>query len=418
MEQRDPQLRKDIERIQALDIVPSILELICKTTGMGFSAVARVTETHWIACAVRDEINFGLQPGGELELETTICNEIRDHGQPVVIDEVRLDEQFFNHHTPKKYGFQSYISIPIFLKTGQFFGTLCAIDPRPFPLKAGNMVTMLSLFADLIAYHLHTQDQMLAKTDLLERTQHHLESSLDDIRQFSHIGRHTLQEPLRKLRVFSDMIVKENSLPADHKVKQIAGKINSIATDFSMIIQGLTEFSGYSAADDILQIVDLNLVLKNVIGKLQLQVRQKNGEIITAPLHHIIGIPQQINKLFYYILDNALRFSRPGVPPLIRIYSGEVHKEELTAIQFPAIYDSYCKVVFEDNGIGINASHLEKIFDLFVKLHSKETNAGLGMGLSQSKKIMLNHEGVILVSSVEGTGSSFSLIFPVDRKIS
>jgi hypothetical protein len=104
-------LVEDVKRIQELSIVPTILEIICRTTGMGFSAVARVTEDKWIACAVRDQIGFGLQPGGELQLETTICNEIRGHGQPVVIDEVAKDDIFCDHHTPKQYGFQSYISI-------------------------------------------------------------------------------------------------------------------------------------------------------------------------------------------------------------------------------------------------------------------------------------------------------------------
>ena len=139
MEQLDPLVRKDVERIQQLPIVPAILELICRTTGMGFAAVARVTEEKWIACAVKDEIQFGLRPGGELVLETTICDEIRGHGQPVVIDDVSNDAQFCDHHTPKQYGFRSYISIPILLKDGSFFGTLCAIDPRPFELKSSKI---------------------------------------------------------------------------------------------------------------------------------------------------------------------------------------------------------------------------------------------------------------------------------------
>ena len=84
---------------------------------------------------MRDEIAFGLVPGSELKLETTICNEIRQHHNPVVIDHVAQDEEFINHHTPVMYGFQSYISFPITLKDGRFFGTLCAIDPSPNHLK-------------------------------------------------------------------------------------------------------------------------------------------------------------------------------------------------------------------------------------------------------------------------------------------
>jgi GAF domain-containing protein len=102
---------------------------------MGFAAVARVTEDRWIACAVRDEIEFGLKPGGELKVETTICNEIRASGDRVVIDHVSQDEAFCRHPTPAMYGFQSYISVPIRRRNGAFFGTLCAIDPRPARLN-------------------------------------------------------------------------------------------------------------------------------------------------------------------------------------------------------------------------------------------------------------------------------------------
>ncbi|RZL16107.1 MAG: sensor histidine kinase, partial [Pedobacter sp.] len=79
-------IEADIEAIGRIEAVDSILEIICRTTGMGFAAVARVTDTSWVACAVRDEINFGLLPGGELTLETTICHEIRQNHKSVIID--------------------------------------------------------------------------------------------------------------------------------------------------------------------------------------------------------------------------------------------------------------------------------------------------------------------------------------------
>src|SRR4051812_45768883 len=103
----------DVAAIARIDAVPTILEAVCRTTGMGFAAVARVTEERWIACAVRDEIAFGLGPGGELKVATTICDEIRDSGEPVVIDHVAEDESFCGHSTPALYGFESYISVPI-----------------------------------------------------------------------------------------------------------------------------------------------------------------------------------------------------------------------------------------------------------------------------------------------------------------
>ena len=90
-EPRTNDLEADVESISRIDAVRTILEVVCRSTGMGFAAVARVTEHRWIACAVRDEIEFGLEPGGELRVETTICSEIRNHGRPVIIDNVAQD---------------------------------------------------------------------------------------------------------------------------------------------------------------------------------------------------------------------------------------------------------------------------------------------------------------------------------------
>jgi GAF domain-containing protein len=112
----------DIDAVQRIDAVPKMLNVICRTTGMGFAAVARVTEERWICCAVRDEIEFGLKAGGELRIETTICHEIRQSHKAVVIDHVAQDQAFFGHHTPAMYGFQSYISVPIILSDGTFLG--------------------------------------------------------------------------------------------------------------------------------------------------------------------------------------------------------------------------------------------------------------------------------------------------------
>jgi len=148
-------MNDDVEAISRMPMVPKILEVICRTTGMGFSAVARVTEDKWVACGVRDEIEFGLKPGGELKLETTICHEIRQSGQGLIIDHVEEDKTYCHHHTPAMYGFQSYISIPIKRQDGTFFGTLCAIDPRPHKLNNTQTIEMFKLFAELISFHLN-----------------------------------------------------------------------------------------------------------------------------------------------------------------------------------------------------------------------------------------------------------------------
>lgn len=167
----DASLGDDVAAIARIDVVPTILEVICRSTGMGFAAVARVTEDRWIACAVRDQIGFGLTPGGELVVATTICDEIRDSGQRVVIDHVSEDTRYCHHPTPARYGLQSYISVPLRRVDGRFFGTLCAIDAKPARLNTPEIVGMFELFANLIALHLDAQERLAERERTLARTQ-------------------------------------------------------------------------------------------------------------------------------------------------------------------------------------------------------------------------------------------------------
>lgn len=141
----------DIAAVQHIPEVEGILESMCRVTGMGFAAVARVTEDRWIVCQLLDRIEFGLRPGDELKIKTTICDEIRASGKGVFIDHVGADPQWRTHHTPAMYGFESYVSIPIILADGSFFGTLCAIDPAPREAGLAGIVPQIEAWAAQIA---------------------------------------------------------------------------------------------------------------------------------------------------------------------------------------------------------------------------------------------------------------------------
>ena len=125
----------------------AILRDICAATGMGFAAVARVTDQQWIACLVEDRIEFGLDPGDELKIHETICDEIRESGEAVVFDDASDDIKWSRHPVPVIYGFKSYCSFPVYLEDGSFFGTLCAIDPAPRQVNDEAIIEMFSGYA-------------------------------------------------------------------------------------------------------------------------------------------------------------------------------------------------------------------------------------------------------------------------------
>lgn len=232
-------IQEDIERIKRISIVPTMLEVICRSTGMGFAAIARVTEDQWIACSVRDEINFGLQAGGELPLETTICNEIRQSRQPVIIDHVAEDPQFCGHHTPKTYGFQSYISIPIVLNSGEFFGTLCAIDPKPAMISDLKITGMFSLFAQLIAFHLQAMDMLERSHEGFMAVNEQLSAVEEENRRYEHLTYHSLREPVRKISLFSDILVQDAHGDNLEKVRNTASHIKRFSLDLAGMLRQL-----------------------------------------------------------------------------------------------------------------------------------------------------------------------------------
>lgn len=158
----------DLDLIAGIPSVPSILDVVCRMTGMGFAVVARVTPGRWIACSTKDEIGFGLKPGGELKVDTTICHEIRRHPEPVIIEDVASDAAYRDHPTPALYGFRSYVSFPIVLPDGTFFGTLCAIDPQPRTLRTPETIGTFKLFAELIATHIESGRQLGQMRRLLD----------------------------------------------------------------------------------------------------------------------------------------------------------------------------------------------------------------------------------------------------------
>ncbi len=130
--------------------VQALLKRVCDLTGMGFAAVAHVSETRWIACQVEDRVAFGLKPGDELEIKKTICNDIRVSGKIIAIDDTDADPDWWNHPVPILYGFHSYVSLPIVVE-GDFFGTLCAIDDAPRNHSLKNNLPELEQMAQAIA---------------------------------------------------------------------------------------------------------------------------------------------------------------------------------------------------------------------------------------------------------------------------
>ncbi len=257
--------QSDIEAIEAIPVVPAILSVVCRLTGMGYAAIARVTPERWVCLAANDEIGFGLGPGGELKVDTTICHEVRQARNEVVIDHVAEDAQYRDHRTPAMYGFQSYISMPIFLRDGSFYGTLCAIDPKPAKLKDPGIIGMFRLFADLISAHLDAAQRLAdAEANLLDaRTTAELRE------QFIAVLGHDLRNPVAAVAA-GTLLLQKTAL--DDKARSIvelmqksAGRMSALIDDVTDLARGrLGDGIAVTRSDEVLE-----PVLRHVVEELQ-----------------------------------------------------------------------------------------------------------------------------------------------------
>jgi signal transduction histidine kinase len=423
----------DIDDISQIPIITNLLNVVCTTTGMGFSAIARVTDDRWITCGVHDEINFGLKPGDELDLETTICNEIRVANNAVIIDSVKDDPIYCDHHTPALYGFQSYISVPITRKDGSFFGTLCAIDPAPRKVSSPAVLEMFNLFTDLIAFHLDSLNTLRSNEKILledrafiatlekkvdERTselQHSndkLEKMNKELQSFAYISSHDLQEPLRKIQTFAMVIIEQESQNLSDKGKDYFLRMQNAAARMQTLINDLLAYSRTSNVINKFEVTDLNEIIGEVLADLQEEITEKEATIRIPAMCHAEVIPSQFRQLLYNLVSNSLKFSAPERPPVVTIKSIEDYGKNFNHKQ---LKDDklYCHISVTDNGIGFDQQYDERIFQLFQRLQDRSVYKGTGIGLAIVKKIVDNHNGFIDAEGTLGKGSSFNIYIPV-----
>tara|TARA_A100000171_G_scaffold35847_1_gene34490 strand:+ start:926 stop:2113 length:1188 start_codon:yes stop_codon:yes gene_type:complete len=387
-------LQDDIYNITKIDAVPSILNIICKTTGMRFSAVARVTDDKWITCMSRDDIEFGLKTGDELVLETTICNEIRQHSKPVVIEEVRKSVEFCNHHTPAQYGFQSYISFPIFKKNGEFFGTLCAIDPEPAKLENREIKDLFELYTQLISFHLEAIEELNELNKNLAEEQH-----IAELREtFIAVLGHDLRNPVGTTRMCADILLQMD-LP--EIANRQASTIKSTSYRMQGLIDNLLDFAKGHLGDGIRLKLTPN---KQALKKLLLQVSKEiktvdNDHKITTNIDLKDNFECDINRigqLYSNLLGNAIKHGARNKP-----ISTEIIAKNGTF-----------SLAVSNSGKKIPDAKMVDLFKPFFTTNATNNKSGLGLGLYISSEIAKAHNGKMEVKSTEEI-TEFKFTMPI-----
>ena len=368
----------DVRTVAGIDSVPLILDVVCRITGMGFAAVARVTDDKWIACATRDEIGFGLGPGGELPLKTTICDEIRDSHTPVVFDDADADPVFRNHHTPQMYGLKSYISFPIIQKNGQMFGTLCAIDPKPHVVNTPEITGMFKLFAELIATHLDQQDRFAAQAVKLAES----EAAVQLRDQFAAVLGHDLRNPLGAITNAAAILERSET----GRTRDIARMVTRSAFRMSELIDNLLDFArgqlGSGLSLHRIRHETLEPTLSDVVGELSAAWPERAVEMTFDFIHPVEVDAARIGQMVSNLVGNAFTHGDKDAPVRLR------------AVSRPDMF----VVTVSNAGTKIPDATLARLFKPFQRGKGGHEN-GLGLGLYIASEIARAHGGDLTVSS-------------------
>lgn len=257
------------------------------------------------------------------------------------------------------------------------------------------------------------EHKVIERTHELEQMNNALEQSNNDLQQFASVASHDLQEPLRKIQMFSKMIkdtINKNENGDSEETAHYVNKIIHSSDRMRSLITDVLNYSRLSENNNTFEMTDLNKVVKGIIEDFELTIKEKNATIDVRDLPVLPVIPGQIRQVFQNLISNALKFSKKSVPPYITIYGQPLAKRSFMSNAQEG--GPFYSISIADNGIGFDPQFSNNIFNLFQRLHSKDKFEGTGIGLAITKKIVEKHNGLIRADSKEGVGATFVIILP------
>ncbi|HDS1556434.1 GAF domain-containing sensor histidine kinase [Stenotrophomonas maltophilia] len=388
----DPHLLNDVAEIGRIEAVPRILETVAHITGSRFTAIARVTETTWTACATLDTLGFGLVPGGQLVLETTICDEIRQSSTSVVFARASTHPLYSKHHTPRIYGLESYASVPIHRPDGRFFGTLCAIDSSPGNFDEAHVRRSMELLAELVGNYLDKEDRLQEAETALSDAQR--DSDLRD--QFIAVLGHDLRSPLQAISVAADALEDEAT---SARQQQMLAHIASGVTRMDGLINDVLDFArgrlGGGIPISLRESDTLQADLERVAAEVAIATGREDIDVQMRIEGSVVCDPGRLSQLLANLLTNAVQHGERSLPVTLRVHAAS---NRLTL----DVHNAGC----------IAPDRLSTIFNPFSREKGELPRPGLGLGIYIASEIAKSHGGILDVVSSESAGTVFTFRMP------
>lgn len=233
-----------------------------------------------------------------------------------------------------------------------------------------------------------------------------------NLQTFAYIASHDLQEPLRKIQQFGDLL-KTRYTDSTSEAFGYLERMQTAASRMSTLIRDLLDYSRIATQRDQSAPVSLQTIVATVLNTLDWTIQQTGAQLQVGPLPTLTGDASQLGQLFQNLLSNALKFHKADTPPLIQVWAQEVASVDLPAGVKPSrMALQYHRIDVVDNGLGFEAKYLDRIFQVFQRLHGKNEFAGTGIGLAICEKVVTNHGGAITATSQPGQGATFSVYLP------
>ncbi|WP_052483747.1 ATP-binding protein [Flavobacterium sp. MEB061] len=265
----------------------------------------------------------------------------------------------------------------------------------------GIPITIIGIVQDIDQQRQFEQE---LKKQVDESTQE-LRRSNEDLMHFANIVSHDLKEPVRKIKTFISLLRNNSSAYFNDISNKYLTKVDQSAQRMQTIIEGILAYSTLDKKTQSIENINLDEVIENIKVDLELIIKEKGAILIKSELPEIEGATILIQQLFYNLIHNALKFSKADQPPRVTISSLIINKDQREFVQ----------INIKDNGIGLDSSHYERIFNAFERLHSKDEYEGNGLGLSLCKKIVLRHGGTITATGEKDNGAEFIVTLPLKQ---
>lgn len=372
-------LEQKVEELQStLESLPQLAFTVCAT------GVIEFVNNHWLRYSP-DATTF---PAAE-ELTVEDCIQIALTTKRQVIREVKIKPL-----AQDEYRFHRLYLTPVIKDESivRWVGVLTDIHEQ----KAASQVL---------------ENKVQERTQELKTINRQLEARNLELQRFAYIASHDLQEPLRKIQIFSDLVQKKFANDRESAEKLIQKIINS-AERMRMLIRSLLAYSNLPD-QAVYEVSDINSIVQEVIQDLELEIREQGAQLQLSAIPELEVIPVQMRQVFHNLISNALKFSKEDENPCISIEAELVQTKAVDAE--PVAHGKFCRILVRDNGIGFDQVYADKIFEIFQRLKQRDGDTGAGIGLAIVKKIIDRHDGVISVAADEGEGTTFTVVLPVKR---